>query len=181
MALPTSSLARGSLALVGLALAIVAFVSANMVIGKVATGLRVDLTEEKLFTLSPGTRNLLARIEEPVTLRLSVSERLTRAILHTLPGEADLTAHVDFTALADAARHAGLTIGALATQGDWLRRLGIDARLASLAAAAPTRADELKGQRDRLVEPREMGELFKVMTVTAPHWPAPAGFAGDAA
>jgi len=97
------------------------------------------------------------------------------------PGEADLTAHVDFTALADAARHAGLTIGALATQGDWLRRLGIDARLASLAAAAPTRADELKGQRDRLVEPREMGELFKVMTVTAPHWPAPAGFAGDAA
>jgi len=97
------------------------------------------------------------------------------------PGEADLTAHVDFTALADAARHAGLTIGALATQGDWLRRLGIDARLASLAAAAPTRADELKGQRDRLVEPREMGELFKAMTVTAPHWPAPAGFAGDAA
>lgn len=80
MALPTSSLARGSLALVGLALAIVAFVSANMVIGKVATGLRVDLTEEKLFTLSPGTRNLLARIEEPVTLRLYVSERLTREI-----------------------------------------------------------------------------------------------------
>jgi ABC-type uncharacterized transport system involved in gliding motility auxiliary subunit len=80
MALPTSSLARGGIALVGLGLAIVAFVAANMVVGKVATGLRVDLTEEKLFTLSPGTRNLLGRIEEPVTLRLYVSERLTREI-----------------------------------------------------------------------------------------------------
>ena len=63
MALPTSSLARGGIALVGLGLAIVVFVAANMVVGKVATGLRVDLTEEKLFTLSPGTRNLLGRIE----------------------------------------------------------------------------------------------------------------------
>ena len=40
----------------------------------------------------------------------------------------------------------GVTIGTL-------RRLGIDARLASLAAAAPTRAAELQGQRDRLVDP----------------------------
>jgi SAM-dependent MidA family methyltransferase len=97
------------------------------------------------------------------------------------PGEADLTAHVDFAALADVARRAGVTASVLAAQGAWLRRLGIDARLQSLAAAAPDRAAELKGQRDRLAEPSAMGELFKVMAFTAPGWPAPAGFTGDAA
>jgi SAM-dependent MidA family methyltransferase len=96
------------------------------------------------------------------------------------PGEIDLTAHVDFTALAAVAMSAGTAVSPLATQGDWLRRLGIDARLQSLAAAAPTRADELTGQRDRLVEPREMGNLFKVMAFNAPGWPTPAGFTGDA-
>lgn len=99
----------------------------------------------------------------------------------TDPGEVDLTAHVDFTALAVAAQNAGVSVSPLATQGDWLRRLGIDARCRSLATAAPARAEELKGQRDRLVEPRAMGDLFKVMAFTAPGWPAPAGFTGDAA
>ena len=93
------------------------------------------------------------------------------------PGEADLTAHVDFTALAEAARPAGVTISDLATQGDWLRRLGIDARLKTLAAAAPERADDLKGQRDRLVEADAMGDLFKLIALTASGWPQPAGFA----
>ena len=99
----------------------------------------------------------------------------------TDPGEVDLTAHVDFITLAVAAQNAGSSVTPLATQGDWLRRLGIDARLQSLAAAAPARTRELQSQRDRLVEPREMGELFKVMAFTAPGWPVPAGFTGDAA
>ena len=98
----------------------------------------------------------------------------------TDPGEVDLTAHVDFTALAAAAQNAGVSVSLLTTQGEWLQRLGIDARLQSLANAAPARADELKGQRDRLAEPREMGDLFKVMAFAAPGWPAPAGFTGDA-
>ncbi len=95
------------------------------------------------------------------------------------PGEVDLTTHVDFTALGDAARNAGVAVGTLATQGDWLQRLGIDARLQSLAAAAPERATELQSQRDRLVAADAMGELFKVMAITAPGWPSPAGFPGD--
>ncbi len=99
----------------------------------------------------------------------------------TDPGEIDLTAHVDFKALAEAAQSAGATVSAVATQGDWLQRLGIDARLQSLATAAPTRAAELQGQRDRLVAADAMGDLFKVMAVTAPGWPTPAGFTGDAA
>lgn len=99
----------------------------------------------------------------------------------TDPGEVDLTAHIDFTALADAAQPAGVAISDVATQGDWLRRLGIDARLASLSAAAPDRAEELKHQRNRLVEADAMGELFKAIAFTAPGWPAPAGFSGDTA
>ena len=95
------------------------------------------------------------------------------------PGEADLTAHVDFTALADAARSGGVAVAGPVAQGAWLRAMGIDARLASLSAAAPARADELQGQRDRLVNADAMGDLFKAIAFTAPNWPAPAGFAGD--
>ena len=95
------------------------------------------------------------------------------------PGEVDLTTHVDFSALADAARPVRATVSRIATQGDWLQRLGIDARLQSLAAAAPDRAKELQGQRDRLVAADAMGELFKAMAISAPGWPTPAGFSGD--
>jgi len=92
------------------------------------------------------------------------------------PGEIDLTAHVDFAALAFAARHAGARVLGPVGQGEWLRRLGLDARLAALAKAAPDRAADLRGQRDRLVEPQQMGELFKVMAVHASGWPTPEGF-----
>lgn len=75
-----SSLQRGTLAVVGLAFAVVAFVATNIVVDRRATGLRADLTQERLFTLSPGTRSVLAKIEEPVTVRLYASERLVREI-----------------------------------------------------------------------------------------------------
>lgn len=97
------------------------------------------------------------------------------------PGEVDLTAHVDFTALADAARSGNVMVAGPVGQGAWLRAMGIDARLASLAAATPARASELQGQRDRLVNADAMGALFKAIAFTAPHWPAPAGFTGDPA
>lgn len=93
------------------------------------------------------------------------------------PGKADLTAHVDFAALAAAARAANIVAAPLATQGEWLRRLGIDARLQALSTAAPDRAEELKSQRDRLVDADAMGSLFKAMAFAAPGWPQPAGFA----
>ncbi len=62
-----------------------------------------------------------------------------------------------------------------AEQGEWLVRLGIDSRAAALARAAPERTAMLAADRERLV--RGMGALFKVLAVTAPGWPAPAGFA----
>ena len=92
------------------------------------------------------------------------------------PGEADLTTHVDFTALAHAARRAGVHVAGPTGQGTWLQAMGIDTRLAALAGAAPDRAEELTAARNRLVEPDAMGELFKVMAITAPGWPPPAGF-----
>ncbi|WP_227340327.1 MULTISPECIES: class I SAM-dependent methyltransferase [Sphingopyxis] len=92
------------------------------------------------------------------------------------PGEVDLTAHVDFAPLAEVARRAGAIVHGPVTQGALLRAMGIDARLAGLSAAAPDRAEELTGQRDRLVDTGAMGDLFKAMAVTASGWPRPEGF-----
>ncbi|MDG2534591.1 SAM-dependent methyltransferase [Sphingomonas sp. HITSZ_GF] len=92
------------------------------------------------------------------------------------PGEADLTAHVDFATLGEAARAEGLVIHGPVTQGEFLTRLGITERTAALSLAAPERAGQLATDRDRLTHPEQMGELFKVIALTAPGWPAPAGF-----
>ncbi len=93
------------------------------------------------------------------------------------PGEADLTAHVDFATLKQAAEAEGLVAWGPVTQGDFLTTLGIGPRTESLARAAPERAESLALDRDRLVDHEQMGELFKAIALTAPGWPAPAGFA----
>jgi len=93
------------------------------------------------------------------------------------PGESDLTVHVDFEALGAAAEAEGARVLGPVGQGAWLAALGIDARAAALAAAAPERADEVEAARRRLVEPDQMGILFKAMAIAAPGWPDPAGFA----
>ena len=92
------------------------------------------------------------------------------------PGEADLTAHVDFESLARASAGAGLEVRGPAAQGDWLARLGIDARAEALARNAPNRVEELKIAKDRLVSPHQMGRLFRVLGLSSPGWPAPEGF-----
>ena len=92
------------------------------------------------------------------------------------PGKADLTAHVDFSALAESAQAKGAHVTKLGEQGQWLRRLGITDRLARLSRANPERAAELQAQHDRLVTPQAMGKLFKVLALHAPTWPVPAGF-----
>jgi SAM-dependent MidA family methyltransferase len=91
------------------------------------------------------------------------------------PGESDLTAHVDFTALARAAD--GLRVSGPVPQGVWLARLGIEARAAQLrGAGTPAAAAQVMAAMMRLTAPTQMGNLFKAMAVTAPHWPVPAGF-----
>jgi SAM-dependent MidA family methyltransferase len=91
------------------------------------------------------------------------------------PGEQDLTAHVDFEAVANAAREAGVAVTSVVTQGEWLERLGIRARAAALAREHPQRAQEIEAALHRLTHGDEMGRLFKVIALHAPGWPAPAG------
>lgn len=67
----------GTLSLVLLALAFVAAVTAN---NSLLTGLRIDLTEDNLYTVSPGTRNVLASIVEPINVYLFFSDSETADI-----------------------------------------------------------------------------------------------------
>jgi SAM-dependent MidA family methyltransferase len=93
------------------------------------------------------------------------------------PGEQDLTAHVDFQSVANAACDAGAGVTPLVTQGEWLTRLGIEARAQSLARGNPDRAEDIQLALERLTDSAHMGELFKVMAIHSPEWPVPAGFA----
>lgn len=94
------------------------------------------------------------------------------------PGEADLTAHVDFAALSVAA---GVASHGPIGQGDLLRALGIGERAATLAGkATPAQAESIASALARLTEPAAMGTLFRALALTGPDLEAPAGFAGAA-
>lgn len=97
-----------------------------------------------------------------------------------LPGEADITAHVDFAMLAAIAKTGGVPWIAGTSQGSWLTALGIDARAQALSAKAPHRAEEIAAAHHRLVHEDDMGELFKVFALSGGGWPAGAGFAPHA-
>ena len=73
-------LGRSALGGLGIALAALLFVAVNALSGPLLQGMRLDLTQDRLFTLSQGTRAILGRIDEPVTLRFYYSERLGREI-----------------------------------------------------------------------------------------------------
>jgi len=60
----------------GLLLAIVLFLAINITSNLSLTSARIDLTENKLYTLSTGTENILANLPEPITLRLYLSQKL---------------------------------------------------------------------------------------------------------
>lgn len=92
------------------------------------------------------------------------------------PGTRDITAHVDFATLIDAARVEDAQAFGPVTQRDLLGRLGLDSRATSLAAQHPERADALLGERNRLMGEDEMGHLFKAIAVTGGGWPEPEGF-----
>lgn len=91
------------------------------------------------------------------------------------PGLADLTAHVDFSALAAAAAPFAAAYGPLA-QGSLLRRLGAEARAAALAAKTPAKADSVAAGLHRLTHPKEMGSLFKALALTPKGAPPPPAF-----
>lgn len=96
------------------------------------------------------------------------------------PGSADLTAHVDFAAFASAARKGGALVYGPATQAAFLTSLGIAARAASLMKnASAAQAETINAACHRLIGDTEMGSLFKVLALTQPGTPVPAGFAKE--
>jgi SAM-dependent MidA family methyltransferase len=107
---------------------------------------------------------------------LQAVERHAFADPWTAPGARDLTAHVDFEVLGQAAHGERLRLSGPRDQGEWLKTMGINLRAASLTKAAPERGEEIAAARDRLVAPDQMGSLFKVMALTARGWPEPEGF-----
>ena len=95
------------------------------------------------------------------------------------PGAADLTAHVDFAAFARAAAGAGARVHGPIAQGDFLRRLGIETRAASLrASATPAQAADIGAALARLTGAGRgaMGEMFKAIAIADPKLGAVPGF-----
>jgi NADH dehydrogenase [ubiquinone] 1 alpha subcomplex assembly factor 7 len=84
------------------------------------------------------------------------------------PGDADITAHVDFMSLMEIARDAGNAVPDLITQGEFLVRMGAQLRLEMLLRqATPEQRESLVTGLQRLISPQAMGDLFKVMAFTS--------------
>lgn len=97
------------------------------------------------------------------------------------PGEADITAHVDFEAISTAAREMGAKVFGPTPQGAWLTRLGITLRAAQLATGKDaSTAQSIHAAVHRLIAPEGMGTLFKVLAFTQPGLAACQGFGEDA-
>jgi SAM-dependent MidA family methyltransferase len=92
------------------------------------------------------------------------------------PGTRDLTAHVDFAALAATARAAGAATFGPLPQGLLLQRLGLMTRAAMLAQARPRLAGEILSGAERLVAPEGMGRLFKALALCDSRLGPPPGF-----
>ena len=97
------------------------------------------------------------------------------------PGQADITAHVDFEALGRAAANVGAHVHGPVTQGEFLQRLGIEARAQSLMQKAnETVAQGILAAKNRLIGGGRggMGTMFKVIAMSDPSLTALVGF-GD--
>jgi NADH dehydrogenase [ubiquinone] 1 alpha subcomplex assembly factor 7 len=93
------------------------------------------------------------------------------------PGESDLTAHVDFEALANAATSGGAVVSGPVEQGVFLKRLGMERRAAALAkVAGDAGAPRVAAAFERLTAPDQMGSLFKAMAARDRRLPEPPGF-----
>lgn len=109
------------------------------------------------------------------TLQALYAHRPDPPLAH--PGVADLTAHVDFEALARAATQAGAGHSAMIPQGTLLERLGIAARAETLAAALCGAAlQSHRAAYRRLTHADEMGTLFKALAIHPPGLAPPPGF-----
>lgn len=92
------------------------------------------------------------------------------------PGHADITAHVDFEMLANTAIENGINAHGPVTQGRFLDRLGLPFRVEALCKdLAPGKAEEIRTGAARIAATNAMGEIFKVICLSSPTLPTPAG------
>jgi SAM-dependent MidA family methyltransferase len=99
------------------------------------------------------------------TLQCHYRHRFHDDPLH-LPGLQDITAHVDFTAVADAALEAGLAVAGFTSQARFLIGCGLDTLVTEAHAHGLAKGVRAAQQAKRLILPSEMGERFKVMGLT---------------
>ncbi|MCO5157394.1 MAG: class I SAM-dependent methyltransferase [Aquamicrobium sp.] len=145
----------------------------------------MDAPEGAIFETAPAREALMAGISARIVrdggaalfidyghLRPGLGDTLQAVRKHAYddalanPGEADLTSHVDFFALARIAQAHGLEVRTT-TQGAFLVGLGLLERAGALGAAADEATRErLRGEVERLAGPEAMGDLFKVLCVT---------------
>ena len=161
-----------------------------------ALGASVSTQADQAFEVQPGLDGLVALLKT----RAAEGDRFralfidygpdTHAPVDTLrayrageqvdplasPGEADLTADVDFARLKRLAEASGLSVAGPVTQGAFLGALGLQARLDVLIKSAPEQADDQFARAARLVDPTEMGTRFKVICLSSPGLADPAGF-----
>jgi SAM-dependent MidA family methyltransferase len=167
---------------------------------EIETTLNVPAREGSIVEVSVASQNLIGDIaarlvEEGGALLLidygytqtSLGDSLQAVSRHAYvdplaaPGEADLTAHVDFAALARAARARGAKVMGPVTQAHFLLQLGIERRAEALTKrATPEQAQSIVDAFERLAgiddARHQMGGLFKVMAVTHPDMPDLPGF-----
>lgn len=164
--------------------------------GAIAEGLTLEAPDGAVFETSPVSldimRRLAARLAEQRGLLLAIDygtdkfafgETLQAVRRHKFapvlanPGEADITAHVDFASLGIAAKRGGADVHPVVTQASLLERLGIRHRAEILKRNAET-PDEVDLAVERLAgtDAQAMGLLFKALAVTSPDIAAPPGF-----
>lgn len=92
------------------------------------------------------------------------------------PGEADLTARVNFAHVLELAIDAGLSVFGPTPQNTFLSKLGIEVRAVALSKSAPAAKAKIARQLHRLTHSDEMGTLFKAICLQADGLAPPLGF-----
>ena len=130
------------------------------------------------FEVSPG-RALFIDYGPEVTEfgdSLQALKRHEKVGVFSDPGNTDLTARVDFAALGEFAKSLGLKSTQPVPQNEFLSKLGIEMRAATLAKAQPDSRAKIARQLERLTGEEQMGVLFKAMCFQSDGFDIPLGF-----
>jgi NADH dehydrogenase [ubiquinone] 1 alpha subcomplex assembly factor 7 len=155
-----------------------------------------DQKPEGVFECSPAINqflkgvNIMLKKQKGVALfidygyiRSSAGDSVQALVSHRFenmlddPGNADITAHVDFENIERLAHEGSVSVHGPVTQGAFLNSLGIGLRAKTLQTKAdPKQADDIESALNRLTHPNEMGDLFKVIALCHDDKIKPAGF-----